>query len=92
MAAARTNRVFVACCDRTGTERGQAWMEGTTLVSEEGWVMAAVGAGEGSAAADMDLARARVKTLTERADSLLDRRPELYADVAAPITFKETSR
>jgi predicted amidohydrolase len=90
-AAARTNRVFVACCDRTGTERGQEWMAGTTLIDEMGWVLAAVD-GEGAAAADMDLPRARVKTITERADTLLDRRPELYGDVAASPTAKEASR
>ena len=97
-AAARTNRVFVACCDRTGTERGQEWMAGTTLIDEMGWVLAAVD-GEGSAAADMDLPRARVKTLTERADTLLDRRPELYGDVvgapahpASSPVAKEPSR
>ncbi|MGH2858182.1 MAG: nitrilase-related carbon-nitrogen hydrolase, partial [Solirubrobacteraceae bacterium] len=31
-AAARVNRVFVACCDRVGTERGQEWTGGTTIV------------------------------------------------------------
>jgi predicted amidohydrolase len=91
MAAARTNRVFVACCDRTGTERGQKWTAGTTLIDEQGWVMATT-EGEGSAAAEMDLPRARVKTLTERSDTLLDRRPELYADVVAAAHASSTSR
>jgi hypothetical protein len=36
MAAARTNRVFVACCDRTGTERGVDWSEGTGVVGADG--------------------------------------------------------
>lgn len=77
MATARINRMFVACCDRTGTERGQAWMEGTTIVDEAGWVLAEAGA-DGAAVADVDLARARDKTFTALADALGDRRPELY--------------
>lgn len=83
MATARINRVFVACCDRTGTERGQEWMAGTTLVDESGWVLAAT---EEAAlvVADVDLARARTKTLTPLSDALADRRPELYADLAEP--------
>lgn len=33
MAAARTNRIFIACCDRTGSERGQEWTAGTAVKS-----------------------------------------------------------
>ena len=38
MAAARTNHLAIACCDRAGVERGQHWTEGTTIVDEQGWV------------------------------------------------------
>ena len=79
MAAARSNRVFVACCDRAGVERGQSWTEGTTIVDVDGWVIARAEAG--TAMAEVDLARARDKRLTDLADALGDRRPELYDDV-----------
>ena len=82
MAAARVNRVSIACCDRTGTERGQEWTAGTTLIDESGWVVATQTA-EGSARADIDLTLARDKRLTDLCDALGDRRPELYR----PLTF-----
>jgi predicted amidohydrolase len=81
MAAARVNRVFIACCDRTGTERGQEWEAATTLIDEAGWVMATQTA-EGPATAEVDLARARDKRLTDFGDALGDRRPELYSPLA----------
>jgi 5-aminopentanamidase len=77
MAAARVNRMFVACCDRVGTERGQVWTGGTSLIDEQGWVVAA-STEPGPVVADLDLARARTKTLTAHSDALSDRRPELY--------------
>ncbi len=83
MAAARTNRMFIACADRTGTERGQEWTAGTSVIDHAGWVLATPGE-DGSALADVDLAQARSKTLTELADLLGDRRPELYGALAAP--------
>jgi predicted amidohydrolase len=82
MAAARVNRVFIACCDRTATERGQEWTAGTTIIDQSGWVIANQPQ-EGSATADVDLALARAKTLTDLSDALGDRRPELYGPIAA---------
>lgn len=79
MATARTNRVFIACCDRTGAERGQEWTAGTSVIDESGWIRA--GAEGGLALAEVDLAKARTKQLTEFADVLADRRPELYEGV-----------
>ena len=79
MAAARTNRVVIACCDRTGSERGQDWTAGTTIIDESGWVVATVSHGRQVACADVDLERTRDKRISERNDALLDRRPELYA-------------
>ena len=51
MAAARVNRVPLACCDRTGTERGQRWTEGTTIIGIDGWPLAESGPGEAPATA-----------------------------------------
>ena len=84
MAAARVNRVAVACCDRTGTERGQQWTAGTTIIDEQGWVLASQ-TGAGPARATVDLARSHDKTYTDLADALADRRPELYGAVAQPV-------
>lgn len=80
MAAARVNRMHIACCDRTGDERGQAWTAGTTIVDAAGWVVAEQH-DAGHAVADLDLAWTRDKALTEHAHSLFDRRPELYGAV-----------
>jgi predicted amidohydrolase len=81
MAAARTNRIFVACCDRDGSERGQEWTAGTALIDENGWVVAT--AKDGAAAANFELSRARTKTLTALSDLFADRRPELYDGLSA---------
>ncbi|MFV2172709.1 nitrilase-related carbon-nitrogen hydrolase [Actinomadura sp. LOL_011] len=77
MAAARVNRMFVACCDRTGDERGVRWTGGTTIVGADGWPLAEAGA-SGFAVAGVDLADAADKTASPRNDLLRDRRPDLY--------------
>ncbi|OQO93845.1 hydrolase [Saccharomonospora piscinae] len=77
MAAARTNRVFAAVCDRTGTERGLRWTAGTTILDESGWVLAE-SVEDALVVADLDPARARDKSLSGRNDALADRRHELY--------------
>ncbi|WP_432512866.1 nitrilase-related carbon-nitrogen hydrolase [Kineococcus sp. SYSU DK001] len=77
MATARVNRVVVACCDRTGTERGVRWTAGTTVVGADGWPVASGGA-EGLLLAEVDVALARDKQLTARAHVFADRRPDLY--------------
>ena len=91
MAAARVNRVFIACCDRTGTERGQQWTAGTTLIDETGWVIATQ-TEEGPAWAEIDLTLARDKRLTALCDAFGDRRPELYRPLSAPPRAKEDAQ
>jgi predicted amidohydrolase len=71
----------IACCDRVGTERGQEWTGGTTIISESGWVVSTAGE-TNVAAADLDLSLARDKVLTERAHIFGDRRPEFYGGLA----------
>lgn len=78
-AAARVNGVFVACCDRAGTERGQEWTEGTAVIDQYGWIVARP---EGHVAtADIFPGLAREKAISARNDLLADRRPELYSDL-----------
>lgn len=76
-AAARVNRVAIACCDRSGTERGQEWTEGTSIIDEQGW-LAAVAGDDGEARLDTDLTASRNKTLTARNHLFDDRRTDLY--------------
>ena len=86
MAAARANRMFIACADRTGAERGQEWMAATAIVGADGWILAEAGEA-GVATAEVDLAQARDKRICENGDALGDRRPELYGAVtAAPVS------
>ena len=81
MATAATNRIFVAACDRCGSERGVEWVAGTAIAGPDGWLLA----GPPEVAepvlliADVDLALARDKALGPRNDVLADRRPALYA-------------
>lgn len=74
-AAARSNGLFIACCDRAGVERGQAWTQGSVIVDQFGWVCAAAtsggrtdagGPGTGSRAPDPEL-----PVQTARADVFL---------------------
>jgi len=37
-AAAPSNGVFIACCARAGVERCQAWIQGSVIVDQFGWV------------------------------------------------------
>lgn len=76
-AAARVNRLAVALCDRTGTERGQEWTAGTSIISHEGWVVAAADA-DGTAEATLDLQAGRDKRIGPFNDLFEDRRPDLY--------------
>jgi 5-aminopentanamidase len=85
MAAARVNRMAVACADRIGLERGQEWTGGTTIIGADGWV-AAQSRAPGLVSADVDLELALDKALTEHADSFRDRRPELYAALTGTET------
>jgi predicted amidohydrolase len=81
MAAARVNRMAVACADRCGVERGQAWTQGSAIIGVDGWV-AAQTREAGLISAELDLDAARDKRLTEHADAFADRRPALYGAVS----------
>ncbi|SER69707.1 nitrilase family protein [Natrinema salaciae] len=80
VAHANANRVFVACADRAGTERGTSFEGQSVIVDPNGVPVAgpAPRTGEHALAADCDLRRARRKALTDRDDALADRRPDVY--------------
>ena len=85
MATARLNRVFVAVCDRGGSERGLGYEGASVVAGPEGHPLAeAPAAGPDARApqlllATVDLAHARDKRTGPRNDAFADRRPELYS-------------
>jgi predicted amidohydrolase len=84
-AAAATNRMFIAVADRVGDERGVGWVGGTVIVDPDGWpVGTLVVRREVTVVADLDLATALDKRISEHNDVHADRRPELYASVGRP--------
>ena len=76
-AAARSNKMAIVCCDRSGTERGQDWTEGTTVIDHDGWV-AAQADESGVARCELDLRAGRDKRIGEHNHLFDDRRPDLY--------------
>ena len=83
MAAAYSNHVAIACCDRAGTERGQDWNEASSIIDARGWVVAHADA-SGVVTAELDLSLSSDKTMSELVDVFGDRRPELYGALTAP--------
>jgi predicted amidohydrolase len=77
MAAARVNRMAIACCDRTGADRGQSWNEESTVIGADGWQLATPDA-RGLVVADLDLTGGRDKHISSRNDVHADRRPDVY--------------
>ncbi len=82
MAAAYSNHVAIAACDRIGLERGQDWNGASCIIDEHGWVVATADAA-GIASADLDLSLSHDKRLSELVDLFGDRRPDLYGAVTA---------
>jgi predicted amidohydrolase len=78
MAAARINHMAIVCADRSGVERGVAWNEGTSIISADGWVVAAVGAGVGAAFATIDPALSADKQFAPLAHAFDDRGTDLF--------------
>lgn len=78
------NRVFVALCDRGGSERGLEFEAASVIAGPDGKVLAwpprpEPGApGEAVLRASCDLVSARHKGTGTRNDAFADRRPELY--------------
>jgi predicted amidohydrolase len=75
------SRVFVALCDRCGTERGVEFQGGSVIAGPDGGLRAGPVAGRGSEIlyADLDFEEARNKQTGERNDAFADRRPDRYA-------------
>lgn len=82
-AAARASHIFVAAADRSGSERGQAFTNGSSIIDPEGWTIRCAQDG-GPVSADVDLRTARNRQLSPVNDVLADRRPELYRSLSSP--------
>lgn len=74
------NKVFVAVCDRCGSERGVEFEGGSVIAGPDGGLAAGPVAGRGSETliADCDLGNARDKRTGPRNDAFADRRPDWY--------------
>ncbi len=82
-ADAGVNRMFVAACDRTGTERGADWVAGSVIVGPDGWLLAQAppDAGPVTITAACRLADALDKAVSPLSNIHTDRRPALYGGV-----------
>jgi len=80
MAAAQASAIVIACCDRSGDERGTSWTEGTTVVGADGWPIGEAGP-DGRLDAETELSPQR-RRISERNDLFEDRRPDLYGPLA----------
>ena len=82
-ADAAVNRMFIAACDRTGEERGVAWVGGSVIVDADGWPLAeaTMTAGPITITAGCQLGEALDKAISPRNDVHADRRPALYRRV-----------
>jgi predicted amidohydrolase len=79
-ATAYLNHVFVAVCDRSGTERGCEFEGGSAIAAPDGALAGGpvMHRGAETIAADCDLAGALDKRTGPRNDAFADRRPEHY--------------
>ncbi len=83
-ADAGVNRMFVAACDRAGTERGVDWVAGSVIVDPDGYPLAGPAGPAGDAtiiSAACELDTALDKRVSPLSDMHADRRPELYGRV-----------
>lgn len=84
-ADAGVNRMFIAACDRTGTERGVDWVAGSIVADPNGWLLAEAPHAEATILAECRLGDALDKRVAAHSDVHADRRPELYRQVANPV-------
>ena len=78
MAAAASNKVWIAISDRCGEERGIEWLESSCIIDPDGWPVALTGPGEGFMIFDLDLSLARDKAISPNNHIFDDRRKDLY--------------
>jgi 5-aminopentanamidase len=81
------SKVFVAVCDRCGTERGLEFEGGSVIAGPDGALRAGPVAdhGAGTLSADCELSRAEDKRSGERNDAFADRRPAHYVSALIDV-------
>lgn len=77
MAAARASCIVIACCDRSGSERGYDWTEGTGIAGTDGWLLGTKDA-EGRVDALVTISPTAAQW-GARNNAITDRRPALYS-------------
>ena len=79
------SKVYMAVCDRCGTERGVEFEGGSVIAGPDGGLLAGPvpDRGTGTLIAECDLAGAREKRSGEHNDAFADRRPAYYAHALA---------
>lgn len=86
-ASASVNRMAIAACDRSGEDRGQLWVGGSTIVDADGYPLALAKLGApGSCTAALNINDSRNKMISERNHVLHDRRPHLYTSLVTAET------
>lgn len=88
MASAHSNAMFIACADRVGVERGQAFIGKSLIVDCSGWILAGPASHDREAIlyAEVDLSQARRKRRLNDFNQLLDdRRADVYGDCRPPV-------
>jgi 5-aminopentanamidase len=90
---AAENRVFIATCNRVGTENSFRFIGRSKIIAPSGAVVASAGDKEEFIVADLDLSEARIKRNVMipgkyETDVMGSRRPELYHEIA-PGSEKE---
>lgn len=82
-AAASSNRMFIAACDRTASERGTDWLGGSIIVDPDGFPLTSIQPGVTTDMTTLvDLDQALDKSIGPRNDAHKDRRPRLYGSLA----------
>jgi predicted amidohydrolase len=77
MAAARASCLVIACCDRSGSERGYDWVQGTGIAGADGWLLGEKD-GEGRVDAVVTISPTAAQW-GARNNAIADRRPDLYS-------------
>lgn len=89
-ANASVNKMFIAACDRYGTERGVEWVQGSVIVDADGYPVTgpATDRGEAILLAQLNLPDARNKWISKYNELHSDRRPSSY-NMDKTNNFKE---
>lgn len=78
MAAAATNKVWIAICDRSGAEKDNEWLESSCVINPDGWPVAMSGPGNSFAIHELDLSLARDKNISTQNHIFNDKKKDLY--------------